>query len=86
MFKRFFRRYLGITQLESKVHHMFQELAQLEAQINQQTVLVAQVVDAINKLKAQPPVALTADQLAAIDAATAALVANNSALTAVLPV
>jgi hypothetical protein len=84
MFKRFLRRYLGITQLESKVHHMFQELAQLEAQINAQTVLVTQVVDAINKLKSQPPVAITPEQLAAIDAATAALASNNAALTAVI--
>jgi septal ring factor EnvC (AmiA/AmiB activator) len=81
----FLRRILGISQLELKVKTMFQELAQLEAQINAQTVLVAQVVDAINKLKAQPPVALTADQLAAIDAATAAIAANNATLTATLP-
>jgi hypothetical protein len=77
----FLRRILGIDSLNEKVTAMFQELAGLEAQINAQGPLIAQIVDIVNQLRAQPPVAITADQLAAIDAATAALAANNAKLT-----
>jgi hypothetical protein len=80
---QYLRRVLGIIQLENRIIAMFVEISALEAAINAQTVLVTQVIDAINKLKSAPQ-SLTADQIAALNAAAAAVTANNATLTAAI--